>query len=210
MTMLRLQEPTAPRPATRWYLGVDLGKRADYTALSALEYEPDTRCGTIRHLQRIPLGTPYTEVVAQVAAVTHAPAVSGRIEIVLDAGGVGEPVWDLFRKTRLKAPIIPVVMTGAAKAHRDGDGRWLVPKADIIEAMEVMLQSDPPRLRWSKGMPLLNVLVEEIGGIRAKLTPSGRMTFEHDEGGGHGDLAVATAMAVWAADRRAVPRMRLL
>ena len=89
----------------RFFVGLDLGQARDYTALAILER---TESGgeidavtfarrkvilhRIRHLERLPLGTSYPQVVARVAAVMEMIGQSGQCELIVDATGVGRPI----------------------------------------------------------------------------------------------------------------------
>jgi hypothetical protein len=63
-----------------YYAGLDLGHSADYTALAVLQKVPtyDPRTGKhstelhLRHLERYPLKTPYTDIADQVRACSPA------------------------------------------------------------------------------------------------------------------------------------------
>ena len=81
------QWPVAGRPVS-FVVGLDLGKRQDFTAVAVVEREeralawmPAQYNGlTVRHLERMPLGTPYPKVVERVKKlVAHR-----------GAGGTGE------------------------------------------------------------------------------------------------------------------------
>ena len=92
--------------------GLDLGQRHDPTALAVLEAAdlmattPDpvtweraqVRHFGLRHLERLPLGTPYTEVAARVRDVLLALRQAGRVTLTVDATGVGAPVVDVLRR----------------------------------------------------------------------------------------------------------------
>ena len=205
------RDPPTPLPRNRWLVTVDLGKLADYSAILAMEEYRDRGFWALRHADRVARSTPYTEVVRRVAELTLLPAMNGAVEVVVDAGGVGEPVMEMFYQTRLGGGLVPVVLTAGHDAHLDEHGRWLVPKVEIVEALEVMLQADPPRVRIPPTLPFADILTRELGEFRQKLTSSGRVTFDHrlpdSEGGGHGDMAVALAMGCWVAERRPEARI---
>src|ERR1700719_1317706 len=75
-----------------YYVGLDLGQKGDYTAIAVVEeweeavggvdrvtYEPKTtRRLDVRHLERVPLGTPYPEVVERVCDLVRSPELKGR------------------------------------------------------------------------------------------------------------------------------------
>src|SRR5512141_222800 len=87
---------------SRYFVGLDLGKRQDHTAVAVLERAPvvwrEERDPVtwaprreVRHfvrlLRRIPLMTPYPDVVEWVAKVVGAPALRGRSTLVVDSTG---------------------------------------------------------------------------------------------------------------------------
>src|SRR6478609_8475228 len=97
----------APRmpPAPPVFIGADIGQKVDPTALCVAEA---VKLGhaydyTVRHLERLPLGTPYPQVAQRIAAVVAAvanrprPALQGapRITLMVDSTGVGAPVIDI-------------------------------------------------------------------------------------------------------------------
>src|SRR5665213_992763 len=92
-----------------FFIGVDLGKRRDHTAIAVVE-RVERRCGygepefvemAVRFLERVPLGTTYPEVVAAVRETVSHPEVAGRCSVVVDATGVGSPVVDMLRSAGL-------------------------------------------------------------------------------------------------------------
>jgi hypothetical protein len=59
-----------------FFIGLDLGQRQDFTAIAVVEKGEREWLGTplrLRHLERIPLGTPYTKVVTRVCGITRHP-----------------------------------------------------------------------------------------------------------------------------------------
>jgi len=102
-----------PTQVQRWiYIGVDLGKRRDFSAIAVVErvWEPssvETFLRTsidgewwfrVRMLERLRLGTPYPDVVRRVNEVAgHRMVAMGR-SVVVDGTGVGNPVVDLLRQ----------------------------------------------------------------------------------------------------------------
>lgn len=100
-------------------IGVNIGQRWDPTAVCVAEPVRSTAPGLseahvlVRHLARLPLGTPYPEIVhwlgelaARVARRTGEPPV-----IYVDAAGVGKPVVDLLREGACDARIVPFCFT---------------------------------------------------------------------------------------------------
>ena len=86
-----------------YFLGLDLGQAADYSALAILETERAGREAVYRcrHLQRWPLRTPYPQIVSDVVRVARSKELrigrSALPVLAVDATGVGPPVVDLIR-----------------------------------------------------------------------------------------------------------------
>ena len=172
-------------------VGVDLGQAHDPTAIAVAELvEPDTH---IRHLERLPLGTPYPAVVARIAAVVV--ALPGA-ELVVDATGVGRPVVDQLRAAGL-APIA-VTLTGGRNTTFDGDD-WRVPKRELVRAVATALEGD--RLKVASGLPDAPALVREMAAFRIRFGERGHASFAG--AGEHDDLLIAVALLCW---RQAVGR----
>jgi hypothetical protein len=89
--------------AAHYFVGLDLGKSQDHSALAVVErdeifegemgYVTYTRRRRrryrVRFLERARLGTSYPNVVERVREVTQRPALAGRCTLVMDATGVG-------------------------------------------------------------------------------------------------------------------------
>jgi len=119
----------------KYITGLDLGQAADFTALAVLEQSlgPDwlrperkVRHYAVRHLQRFPLGTPYTTVCTRMSAMFADRPLAGST-LAVDQTGVGRPVVDMMKRSRINARIVPVTITGGHRAT-PGEAGWLVPK----------------------------------------------------------------------------------
>ena len=133
-----------------YYAGLDLGQSADYTALAVLQkvptYDPQTgKHGAelhLRHLERYPLKTPYTDIADKVKCLLTGlpfttPVISGgrlampTTELIVDKTGVGVAVTDLLKERRLN--YIAVTITGLGqKVNRHGSKEYSVPKQDLV------------------------------------------------------------------------------
>src|SRR5262245_6945507 len=88
------------------FVGVDLGQASDFTAISVLE-RPESEAPALpvyrlRHVEQIPLGTPYPAVMERVLTVLKAPELRV-VALVVDGTGVGRPIVDM-----LAEKIIPI------------------------------------------------------------------------------------------------------
>jgi hypothetical protein len=189
--------------------GLDLGQVADYSALAVAEQAQagGRREYRVRHLHRWPLGTPYTapgglgivEAVAGLLARAPGPAM-----LVVDATGCGRPVIDVFRAARLPVGrLAPVVITGGHAVGFGSDGFLHVPKADLVGAVAVLLESR--RLQIAPALALAPVLAQELRTFKVKVTAAGNETFESWRERDHDDLVLAVALAVWYGQRQPPP-----
>src|SRR5882724_11127093 len=100
------------------YIGLDLAQKRDHSAIavvekdeSAMGWMPRPFQGfNIRHLERMPLRTPYASVVARVREVVRAPQLGHRKRVVADATGVGAPVVEMLKSSALGCPITAVTI----------------------------------------------------------------------------------------------------
>ena len=116
-----------------YFLGIDLGKRRDHTAIAVVERRQTIDRGfdhvawrhtssprpdewLVRRLERLPLGTPYTTVADHLVELDHHPMLQGQSTIVVDATGVGvrhlhEMLEDGILLRRIRYSISPYGMT---------------------------------------------------------------------------------------------------
>jgi hypothetical protein len=195
---------------TRYFVGLDLGKAQDHTAVAVIERaelvwreerDPVTwqpRRGTrhfLRHLRRVPLQTPYPDVVELLRDLVSGPALAKRSTLVVDATGVGAPVVDLLRRAALPCSIVPVMITGGDAESRDGDV-VRAPKRDLIVGLQVAMQK-----RWLEvagRLAMAPEFVKELLALRMRVSVTGSERFG---GRGHDDLVMAVALAWWRARR---------
>lgn len=176
------------------YVGLDLGQRQDFSALAVVEREdlklawmPAPRELSVRHLERMELGTPYPKVVERVCEVMRHPNVVHQSRLVVDATGVGAPVVDLLRSAGLGVRLTTVTITSGERARGQGE-RWHVPRGDLLAGIEVLLEAG--ELKICKRLKEAARLVRELEVMRAV-----------GGGGEHDDLVFAVALAVWRARR---------
>jgi catechol 2,3-dioxygenase-like lactoylglutathione lyase family enzyme len=195
-----------------YFVGVDLGQKQDYTAIAVVERAEvqtgfDWACWapvmetrhSLRHLERVRLGTPYPEVVARVREVVQTQNLAGRCVLVADATGVGGPVMDLLRADGLPCELVPVTITGGDQAQHAGR-TWRVPKRDLVIGLQVMLETGA--LRIAADLREGETFVKELTNMRVKVSASGRESFAAWREGAHDDLVLAVALACWRSRRR--------
>src|SRR5829696_8097229 len=104
-------------PPTTYFVGLDLGQSADYTALAVVQKVPtyDQQTGEhgtelhLKHLERYPLKTPYTDIADQVKSLLTGPPFTddirdgfrirkARTELIVDKTGVGVAGSDYLKE----------------------------------------------------------------------------------------------------------------
>ena len=200
-----------------FYVGLDLGQAADYTALAVVQdgIKKNPQTGKmekflhLRHLERYPLRTLYPDIAEGVAALMGAPELSPdefdgvrikrtRPELVVDQTGVGPAVTDLLKKrgVRFRA----VTITGGNQITYGG-GSWHVPKRDLVGALEVAFHTG--ELQAAEDMELWPELKKELLNFRRKINlKTAHDSYEHWREGDHDDLVLAAALACWWITRR--------
>ena len=169
-------------------VGADIGQAQDPTALAVVETAGDGDEVRVRHLERLPLGTPYPQVVARIVATVAALPDAA---LVVDATGCGRPVADQLRAAGLD----PVAVTiTAGKAATFDSGTWHVPKRELVRALVVAFEGD--RLKIAADLRYAKALMGELQAYRRKITGAGRAAYGATAGA-HDDLVIAVALAVW-------------
>src|SRR5271165_2718 len=188
-----------------FYIGVDLGKKRDPATVAIVEKQEADRIWMrpvytellVRHLERLPLGTPYPAVVERVHwMVTR---LAGKCSVTVDATSMGEPVMDLMRNAGMGCELTAVTMTGGERERFDGRG-WNVPKQNLISGVQVLLEQG--ELKIARGMREAGRLVKELTDMRAVARARGRLRLGADGYGEHDDLVIAVALACWRATRK--------
>jgi hypothetical protein len=189
-----------------FYIGLDLGQENDPTAIAITEsmeliraYQaPVFHSLHLRHLERVPLGTPYPRVVERVREIVQHPELSNNCALAVDGTCVGRPVVDMLRAARLGCDISAVTITGGHTQTQSG--AWTnVPKQDLLAVMQLMLERG--ELRISRNMKYLGALLQELADFRSHPNTRGHLRLGADAYGEHDDLVIALALACWRAKR---------
>jgi hypothetical protein len=201
-----------------YLIGLDLGQKGDFTAIAVVEFrehvegrDPATyqpKLATwldVRHLERVPLGTSYPDVVEHVRQLVDSDELRQRSTLIVDATGVGTPVLDLLMRAGLECAVIGVTITGGERQSSGPDG-WRVPKRDLITGLQLRLETG--ELRMSKGVPMGQTLVREMMDMRVNMSDTGHETYAATRSGSHDDLVLAVALACWGVKFRPVNEVR--
>jgi hypothetical protein len=211
-------------------IGLDLGQSHDPTALCVVERRV-VRHGDIqaqeyaaRHLERFELGTPYPDMVDQVAEYlrrlprpaawqedvrrlqreappNRKPPQVPLYRLIIDATGVGRPVCDLF--ARIVGRPVRITVTAGHQAHESDRDEWSVPKPSLIGALQVALQTR--RFKVPRSHPEAQILIKEAQNFQYKISTSGHDTYGAWREGTHDDLLFAVSLAVWYGEQYPPP-----
>lgn len=206
-----------------YIIGVDLGQAQDYTAICVLQR--DTRRDTtrqpatsesvyqVRHLERLPLGTPYPQQVERVGQVlervkhqqdfehTWPRPKPGTPRLVVDQTGVGRPVVDMLRQAGMRG-LTAVTITAGDTPSRDGQD-YRVPKRELVSVLQVLLQTD--RLAVAAALPEAATLTQEMLAFKVTISKTGHDSYGNDwRENDHDDMVLAVALATWAGE--SIPR----
>ncbi len=194
-----------------FYIGLDLGQRRDHTAIVIVERNqvrraylpPLNEAMVVRHLERVPLGTPYPLVVERLREIVNNPQLHGICSLTVDGTGVGAPVVEMLHAARLGCEIRAVTITGGEAASRScASGRevWSVPKQDLIMGVHVLLEQG--ELKIVRRMNGVGSLVKELTDMRMRRGHTGKAKMGAEGYGEHDDLVIALALACWSANRK--------
>jgi hypothetical protein len=191
----------------RYHLGVDLGQANDPSAFSIIEDKqlplPEYDAGghqllgerqlAVVHLERLE-GRDYTMIARFVSAMTKRAPLASRVSTVLDGTGVGRGLTDMIREHGVV--FVPVTITGGGNQSRGDNGYWNVSKLVLLSELAAHLESGRLRIVQSD---MGRQLIAELQSFEVDFTASGTMKVDFKGKDFHGDLVIATALALWSA-----------
>ncbi len=168
---------------TRHTVGLSVGPPSDSTGVVVVETVD--RRHAVRHVQRFPAGTGYSEIVDAVEKVL---AALDDPELVVEVTGVGAPIAALFSGTR-------VVLTAGERDTSSSPRR--LPRLDVAAGLQLVLQEG--RLGIAPG-PLADGLARDLRTFNPRPS-SGAASELAWRDRPSDDLVYALAVAVWYADK---------
>ena len=148
---------------------------------------------TLRHLERIPAGVSYPEIVSKVEAL------NGQLRtptVILDGTGVGKAAVELFRHSNFNLSVFTLI--AGDQMVQDGSS-YRIPKRDVISTTQVLLQTG--RLKIARSLTHAVLLARELVNFRFKVTSKGPEDALDWREGPDDDLVLALAIAAWQAER---------
>lgn len=208
-------------------IGVDLGQAADYTAVTHTRWWRDKvarinpswddrwRAGDMRPTRsanRYELLSiwrerriPYDRVVSAITKMTRQVEEQHKAQwrLIMDATGVGRPIYDLLVKERLRP--VAITLTGGTQAGTNDIG-YTVPKRDVIVALQVASQSG--RLRYAGNIAYKRQLQDELQNMHMKINiRTGHDSYEAWREQEHDDIVLAEALPIWYAEAGSAPQV---
>jgi hypothetical protein len=169
-----------------------------------VEDKPPPSEYNIRHLERLPLGTPYPAVVGHVLGLLcRDPLATHETMTLIDHTGVGKAVFEMFQAAHIKN-LKGITITGGTEVTKTDLG-WHVPKLELISRVQAKLHSG--QLAIEPTLMDAQALLREFQEFRGTFTSAGNVIFNARQGA-HDDLVLATALAVFGATEK-VPQARM-
>jgi len=204
----------------RFCLSVDLGSENDYTAYSVLERVekvqdkniPSLNSRPIRdepiivtaelhliQMKRIPLKTPYPNVVEEVGRIVNSPEFVDQIALIVDRTGVGIPVIQMMYQRGLSP--IGITIHGGDRVTTSKDN-YGVPKRDLVTALLNAYYMKRFKTMSPAKMPIVKDFRDELEGFQMKINQlTGADSYEAWLERIHDDLVISAAMGVWWMDK---------
>lgn len=209
----RYRKPLIDPKPTGLFIGCDLGKSMDHSAIVCdfVEYNADLQglFHSVIDIQRLPLKMSYPDQIERIRQVFHnarAMTETNTLQLIVDGTGCGGPVIDLLRQTG-KIPLISVLITSGHQAswQTDERGRALpevhVPKLDLVSLVQVLIHSE--RLGVAEGLKHSKTFEHELLNFQTKASLAGNEIYGSWRENSHDDIILAFSLAAWMAEYRA-------
>lgn len=180
-------------------IGLDIGQKRDPTAVCVAEIherrneERSEWHFQVRHLERMPLGTPYPRVADRagdiVAKVKLKTGSTPRLYV--DATGVGQPIVDLLEEKGVK-PIACYFTHGDRRVEKNSR-EVVIGKALLVSRLQALLQTERLHLPRTAEAALL---AEELLSYEIRIDENANDRYGAFRVGTHDDLVTALGLAV--------------
>lgn len=179
-----------------FFIGIDLGKSQDATAIVLLEKEK-TKDGEIIFVSDISRFEQGTDFVLQAELIerylSYKPFGFWPTQTIIDASGLGVPVCDVLQSKGVKFRRA-VIVAGDSSTLRKGV-RY-IGRTKLLNGLVTRLGSD--NFVLSERVPAMNALKCELASLYPEFNSRG-VIYKTDQ---HDDITIATSLAVFALDKR--------
>ena len=181
-------------------IGVDIGQKRDPTALAVAEAEQreEEWHFLVRHLERLPLGTPYPKVsqrLEEVVAGVHAQIGEAPTVYVVDTG-VGQPIVDLLSVAGVRT--VACYFTHSDRRTKKDWREIIIGKAYLVSRLQALLQTGRIHLPRTAEA---SALAEELLDYEIRVDQNANDRYGAFRVGTHDDLVTALGLAVQADPR---------
>ncbi len=190
-------------------IGIDIGQKHDPTAICVAEivyrqFEDPGRTRPrreahylVRHLERLPLGTPYPEVARRLDEICQRVAMrrSRRPDVYVDATGVGTPVVDILKSSAREMGFVWAVYFthGDRRVEQRQERKVSLGKAYLVSRVQALLQCRRLHLPDS---PEARALAQELLDYEIRVDENANDRYGAFRVGTHDDLVTALGLAV--------------
>jgi hypothetical protein len=209
------QEPAPFEEYARYFVGVDLGQRMDYTAVAVLEQHYDERGRSFYEtgwLKRFPLMTRYSSIAKQLKKLDTKLRLraakqekSLMLTYLVDAGGVGNAAVELCEVELPNADIYRCFITGGLHATVDSREREIrIPKFQLVSTLVALFDSE--RIHFPKDAKYIEAMVEELESYEVHVSESGNEQYAA-RSSRHDDLICAVSLPAWYSQQESTADM---
>lgn len=188
-------------------IGIDIGQKHDPTAICVAELvyrKPDDPERTrreahfmVRHLERLPLRTPYPEIARRLGEICQrvAEQSGGRPDIYVDATGVGTPVVDILKSSSRDMRFVWAVYFthGDQRLEKREERKVSLGKAFLVSRVQALLQCRQLHL---PNTAEARALAQELLDYEIRVDENANDRYGAFRVGTHDDLVTALGLAV--------------
>lgn len=178
----KLQRESSKVPSGPFFLGIDLGKRQDYSVIAVVTKQAREEVVHLVYYKRWPLETPYSSVIGSVRVIID--RLRNVQKCLVDQTGVGEYIVEDMQKGGIR--------------NVEGVMLSLPSKQEILSHLKQLMENQ------LFTFPFDIDLTSELNVEHFELTKTGQVQFSHPDGT-HDDILWAVALAVFATRARPVP-----
>jgi hypothetical protein len=201
----------------RMIMSVDLAKTIDKTAFTITEVKPVIKQSVggqrirlmsfhVHNISRLEPGRDF-KTYSDIAKIIHDTYFDKRIwlvkangkevepQLLVDAGGVGEPVCDELEVYMKLKPVRYKLVRGTAHVRQYSMRNWTVPRPLVFDMLDAAFGDN--RIILDPRLALTPALLDELKNLRREQNEeTGMIRVTHREGQ-HDDMAICLASTVW-------------
>lgn len=182
-------------------IGVSFGDRRDPTALAVAEEELRTRPDKrkvfhylVRHLERLPVGTSYSEATGRLAEIVEAvrERQGSAPDLFLDATGMGDPLVEMVKTEIRRCRVRPIYFTHGDRLTEEGQAIRLG-KGYLVARLKLLLEQGELHLPRK---PEAEALARDLREFQVEVKEDANERYGAFRVGRHDDLITALGLAI--------------